>query len=266
MVKINISILCLENCRARVQDCFLNSKECVLHVSLDFSPPVVSAKLRVGWCCPSSKMILVTESHVCCLLQKFHLHPLSFWSHNAYGLTCGSARLPLVWGVCSHLCTWMHFMGSPVALTNHSMMQGPNTPQTAFPSAVLGCWQACGRAVCRAGVRAEEGATWAGCEGSTASASHGTGPHGRAVSWICFNAIEPDFSCLLSTKTNVSFWGNCRKCEKRCFPVCIWVIPRTYGGAVSLFWCWFFFFTSAMSCFWHLLSCWILYSWSVVRP
>lgn len=39
-------------------------------------------------------------------------------------------------------------MGSPVVLTNHSMMHELNTPQIEFPSAVLGCWKACGRRVC----------------------------------------------------------------------------------------------------------------------
>lgn len=39
-------------------------------------------------------------------------------------------------------------MGSPVALTNLSMMRELSTPQTEFPSAVLGCWQAGGRMVC----------------------------------------------------------------------------------------------------------------------
>lgn len=41
----------------------------------------------------------------------------------------------------------MHFMGSPAVFINHNMMHEPDTAQTKFLPTVLGCCQACGRAV-----------------------------------------------------------------------------------------------------------------------
>lgn len=127
-------------------------------------------------------------------------------------------------------------MGSPAVLINHSMMQELNTPQTKFHSTVLGCCQACGRAAC-AVQRCSQGRRL-----DQQAAPGDTDQHYIVLG--CTVGLSAEFSlmlqnmilsCLLSTKTNVRLWENCRKCEKCCFPACLWVVPRTYGGTLLLF-------------------------------
>lgn len=156
-------------------------------MSLGLPPVSLPSCMLRGAACLLKWLLLQEVLSVACCWNSTCI-PFNFCLITWSGWRVGkSACLPFVWGVCSHLCVWMHFMGSPVVPTNYSMMHELNTPQTEFPSAALGCWQACGRTVC-AEQRWKQGRGLDGqaALGSTGSALHSAAPCRGTLSSICF--------------------------------------------------------------------------------
>lgn len=140
-------------------------------MSLDFLPPVVSllscvlgsSACLLKWFLLQKVLLVACCRNSTCIPFNFCLITCPGWPVSK------SVCLPCVWGVHSHLCIWVHFVSSSVALTSHRTKQ--TTGWVALCSA--GVLAGPGRAVC-----ACRGASRAGgCTGSVGSAAHGAGPH-----------------------------------------------------------------------------------------
>lgn len=198
---------------------------------MDISPPVVSLLT-----CLSSKRIIVKGSFVCCLCRKSSCIPFYLCLVICTGWSVGRpACYPVVSGV------WVIFVCKCISWALQLFINTVwcmNQVSYYSPRMLSGLWES---SVCPAEVQSGKEAGWAGCTGEHRSAFHSAGLQGGTLSWICSNVVECGFSCFLSTKMNVRLWENCRKCEKCCFPACLWDVPRTYGDTILLLW-WCFFF------------------------